>query len=297
MKAVDFFIVGAPKCGTTSLAKYLGKHPLIFFSKRKEPHFFCTDFPKRQFDKTVEDYHKNNFDNFRHSQMTYGEGSTFYLYSKNSIHNIFNYNSAAKIIIMLRNPSDLIFSLFEFRKYGGSELNVDVETIWSLNNDRKLGQAIPSNWRYDNELLYYDEIAAFGTQIERVYSFFEPEDVKVILFEDFINETKRAYMEVLYFLGIEYDGRTVFSRENTAKHNRYNWARQLLRRKFYDEVQIIKKKCGVESLEPALMKIGLVKNGKGARLSEDMREEITAHYRGEVEKLEDLIRRDLTAWR
>ncbi|WP_040414858.1 sulfotransferase [Desulfococcus multivorans] len=38
----DFFIIGAPRCGTTSLSRYLSKHPDICFSRPKEPHYFST---------------------------------------------------------------------------------------------------------------------------------------------------------------------------------------------------------------------------------------------------------------
>ena len=40
MKKVDFFIVGAPKAGTTSLYHYLNEHSDIEMSSQKEPDFF-----------------------------------------------------------------------------------------------------------------------------------------------------------------------------------------------------------------------------------------------------------------
>ncbi len=47
MKKPNFFIVGAPKCGTTALAAYLKEHPQVFFSDPKEPHYFNDDFANR----------------------------------------------------------------------------------------------------------------------------------------------------------------------------------------------------------------------------------------------------------
>jgi hypothetical protein len=296
MSLVDFFIVGAPKCGTTSLATYLGKHTGVFFSKNKEPYFFCTDFPKRRCEQTLEQYHAVNFDNFSQDNKLYGEGSTFYLYSNNAISNIKEYNSNAKIIVMLRNPVDLIHSLFEFRKYGASEVNADLATVWSLNEIRKRGAMLPQNWHYDVELLYYDEIAAFGTQLERVYKYFDYSSVKVIIFDDFKNATKEVYMDVLSFLGLEYDGKTVFEKENTGKHNKLNAFRQVMRRYFYDEAQWVKGKFGIDSFEPLFMKLGLVRAGKESRLSEELRTTIRAHYKPELKKLEILIDRNLEQW-
>ena len=43
MKIPNLFIIGSPKCGTTSLANWLNNHPQIFMSKRKEPEYFCDD--------------------------------------------------------------------------------------------------------------------------------------------------------------------------------------------------------------------------------------------------------------
>jgi hypothetical protein len=46
-KIPNLFIVGAPKCGTTSLHYWLSQHPEIFMSEPKEPKFFCTDFHRK----------------------------------------------------------------------------------------------------------------------------------------------------------------------------------------------------------------------------------------------------------
>ena len=43
MRKPNLFILGAPKCGTTSIAYYLNQHPEIFVSPYKEPHYFNLD--------------------------------------------------------------------------------------------------------------------------------------------------------------------------------------------------------------------------------------------------------------
>lgn len=52
----NFFIVGAPKCGTTALSKYLSEHPNIFISEVKEPHYFAEDLPKYRYVTKESDY-------------------------------------------------------------------------------------------------------------------------------------------------------------------------------------------------------------------------------------------------
>ena len=78
----DFFIVGAPKCGTTSLYYYLRQHPQIFMPDYKEPHFFGKDLNKIS-DEFIYDEIKY-LDLFKDAKpdQKIGEASTFYLYSK-----------------------------------------------------------------------------------------------------------------------------------------------------------------------------------------------------------------------
>ena len=56
MRKPNFFIVGAPKCGTTALSEYLREHPQVFMSRPKEPHHFATDMPRYRFTKNEADY-------------------------------------------------------------------------------------------------------------------------------------------------------------------------------------------------------------------------------------------------
>ena len=218
---------------------------------------------------------------------------TFYLYSKDAIRNIKEYNSNAKLIVMLRNPVDLVHSLFEFRKYGASEINTDLATVWGYNEVRKRGLMLPQNWNYERELLYYDEIASFGSQLEHIYRYFDDSSVKVVFFDEFKNSTREIYQDVLSFLELKDDGKIVFETKNSGKHNKLNMIRQVVRRYFYDEAQWIKSKCGINSFEPLLMKLGLVCAGKEASLSPKLQSVIGSHYRGEIKKLAVLLDREL----
>ena len=56
MTRPNFFIIGAPKSGTTAMAGYLGDHPGIHFCEPKEPCFFATDFPGQRLAESEEDY-------------------------------------------------------------------------------------------------------------------------------------------------------------------------------------------------------------------------------------------------
>lgn len=118
MKYPDFFIVGAPKCGTTSMCNYLDQHPDIFISNPKELNFFGADLTPPPRKITLEEY----LSHFQDSQAKIcGEGTPFYLLSQAAGQEIKALNPDAKIIIMLRDPVALIYSLHSQLLFGSSE--------------------------------------------------------------------------------------------------------------------------------------------------------------------------------
>ena len=105
LRKPNFFILGAPKCGTTSLAAWLGEHPNIFVSSEKEPNFFNTE-DKRGITNTLEQYE----DLFREAgteHVAVGEATVWYLSSPEAIDRILKYNSDARFIVMVRNPLEM----------------------------------------------------------------------------------------------------------------------------------------------------------------------------------------------
>lgn len=109
VEKTNFFIVGAPKSGTTALVTYLTHNPEVYMFNPKEPNWFCTDFPELGETNSLLGYH-NFFSCANDKHKAVGEASTIYLYSKAAAENIFKYNSNSKIIIMVRNPVQLVYS-------------------------------------------------------------------------------------------------------------------------------------------------------------------------------------------
>ena len=112
---VDFFIVGAPKAGTTSLYHYLNQHPAIEMSRIKEPNFFSSKSLKESgtYYRSIivdnqEDYH--SLFNLGNEGVLFGDASVSYLFYNDVANKIKNYNHLAKIIIVLRNPIERAFS-------------------------------------------------------------------------------------------------------------------------------------------------------------------------------------------
>lgn len=197
----NFFIIGAPKCGTTALSRYLSQHPNIFMSDPKEPHYFCDDFkPAMRTIKTEEDYTKI-FSTANSDHHAVGEASVWYLYSKVAVKNIFNFRADAKIIVMLRNPVDLVYSMHAQSLNSVDDDEPDFEKAWWLQDDRLEGVNMPKHCR-DAKKLQYRDIGMLGEQLSQVLSIFPASQVKVIFFDDFTTRTEQVFKEVVEFLKV-----------------------------------------------------------------------------------------------
>ncbi len=135
MKFPNFFIIGAPKAGTTALSEYLRGHPQVFFSEPKEPHFFNDDFSARHtYDM---DTYLSYFKDADEEYKAIGEGSVFYLSSKNAVPNILKKNPNAKFIVMLRNPVSMAQSWHAQAIHSFGETVLDFDKAWHLQDKRK----------------------------------------------------------------------------------------------------------------------------------------------------------------
>jgi hypothetical protein len=210
----NFFIVGAPRCGTTALSEYLREHPNIFVSTPKEPHYFATDFNPlvRHYTHTLDEY-LGLFRECADHHLAVGEASVFYLYSSTALSNIKEFDPDARIVAMVRNPIDMSYSLHAQYCYNLRETVQDFRGAWELQAARREGKAIPSTADVPAYLLYED-VCSLGSQVERLLQIFRREQVKVVVFDDFTRQTGKVYEEVLSFLGVPSDGREHFPRMN-----------------------------------------------------------------------------------
>lgn len=212
----NFFIVGAPKCGTTAWVEYLRSHPDIFISAEKEPHHFSRDFPKWNFVPRLEDYLALFQDSG--DARAVGEGSVRYLYSKAAAREIHAFNPDARILIFLRDQQDFLPSLHHQQLYNGDEGIEDFEKAWRLSDQRPYS-SIPSGCR-EPSFLDYRAMGRFYEQVERYHALFPPEQIRLIAFQDWIGDPRKTYCEILDFLGLEDDGRCDFPRINEAKYHK-----------------------------------------------------------------------------
>ncbi|MGH7580024.1 MAG: sulfotransferase domain-containing protein [Gemmatimonadales bacterium] len=295
----NFFIVGAPKCGTTALYEYLRPHPHIFMPKLKEPHYFAKDLGTYPFIKTLDDY-TALFADAGERHLSVGEASVYYLRSSTAIANIREFNPAARIIAMFRNPVEMLHSLHSQLLYMSEETESDFESAWRLQERRRQGIGLPPASR-GGFLLQYAEMGRFGTQTQRLLSIFPRAQAKLILYDDFAASPQAVYDEVIGFLGIPHDGRTEFPRINESKRARLVWLRNFYRKPpapLRSAFRGLKRMVGGEGISAVAHRIVDLNTvtERRAPLSPAFRAELVAAFRGEVALLSRLLERDLSHW-
>ncbi|MBW2740321.1 MAG: sulfotransferase [Deltaproteobacteria bacterium] len=217
MRKPDFFIVGAPKCGTTALYSYLKQHPEIYMA-RKELHYFGADLTLRDHKKRLQfREYLDAFSMVKHEKRV-GEASVWYLYSKTAAEEIEELTPDAKIIVMLRNPVDMLYSQYFQLRLNGDEDLPTFEQALDAEEDRKMWQRLPKTSAPGPiEALYYIDTVKFAEQVQRYFTVFSREKVHVIIYDDFAKDTASVYRDTLDFLGVNRDFQPTFAVVNPCK--------------------------------------------------------------------------------
>lgn len=205
----NLFIVGAPKCGTTSLYEYLRHHPQIFFpfddedySRVKEPNYFCPELDI--LDKDAIKDREQYLGLYRGSAdaVWRGDASTNHLFSELAAKRIRHFCPAARILVMLRPPVEWMRSYHSELLRHHHEDIIDFHAAVDACGDRRAGLRIPPQTSVP-KCLDYLAMSHFAPQLERYYDAFGRDAVKVILLEDMATTPEKTFQEILAFLGVE----------------------------------------------------------------------------------------------
>ncbi len=296
----NFFIVGAPKCGTTALVEYLRGHPEIFLCEPKEPNFFNRDFDYyHSGDPDSIDGYLSLFDDANESHSAIGEASVWYLHSQVAAERIAEFDPNARIIAMVRNPIELASALHRQLLYVLDEEVQDFERAWDLQEERRSGRSIPARCRQP-AFLQYQAVASLSWQIERFQSRFPAEQIRLIPFDDFAKDTQATYRSTLDFLGLEDDGRSDFEPVNESKVHLSQTLSRFTQRPPGALMRVansMKRVLGISQL-------GILERIRSVNKETRKREPIPPAFlaklrnafRPEVERLGGMLGRDLSHW-
>jgi hypothetical protein len=295
----NFFIVGAARSGTTSLDRYLSQHPEIFITPKKEAHFFADEhFPPclgpgdDRLSRLLirdEDEYAQLFAGVTGARAI-GESSAFYLCFPGTAERIAQTIPDAKIIIILREPVERAYSAYMFMVRDGRE-TLGFEEGLSREEERKQKGYEPMWW--------YKELSLYYKQIKHYMDVFGTQRVKVLLYDEFYANPRRALCDVFNFLEVNEDVAV-----NTSV--RYNVSGSPKSRKFYSRLNnfifypgALEKR--IKSLVPQHLRVAWASKIIGMSveripLDPQVHTRLKAYFAEDVRQLEDLLQRDLLPW-
>ena len=187
----NFFIVGTPRAGTSSLWAYLKCVPGVYMPSHKEPHYFATPVRERYLGRPILDFgaysrvrnraaYLKLFENAK-DEIAIGEASASYLSDPEAPDRIKQAVPEARIIMILRDPVERVYSHYLLNVNNGWErARFEVAARMDL----------------------YLEPSFYAKQVERYLDVFGPDHVKVLIFEEFIQEPTKSVAQILKFLGV-----------------------------------------------------------------------------------------------
>lgn len=281
MPKPNFFIVGAPRCATTTMYTYLKQHPDIFLSLLKEPIYFGSDLTRQPLAVHDEAGYLSLFDGAGDAKVI-GEGSVFYILSKRAPEELKAFSPDARILILLRNPVDMMHSLHSLYLRTGNEELEDFTAALEAEADRAQGQRLPPRC-YFPEGLQYRSVAHYAEPVERFLRTFGRERVRVVIFDDLVRDTAGEYRRTLEFLGVDPSHPAEFDVDKAAERIRPLVLKQM--RAALPEIRA-KLKTGRDTH----------RGPRSKPVTPELRAQLYAALLPDVERLSALLDRDLTAW-
>jgi len=311
----DFFLVGAPKCGTTAMHSYLAGHPDVFMAK-KERHFFGRDLRPPEYAGLRSDlqWYASFFEDAGEVARV-GEASVWHLYSKVAPLEIKAFSPDADIIIMLRDPVEMMHSLYKMFIWvkdltpGGV---IDRETKRALSFEEALANeddrkktffAEPGAYRDgavgEVELrLFHTDVAMYADQVQRYLDVFGKEHVHIIIFEEFKREMRGAFEQTLKFLSLDTGYEPSFEVINGNRNIKNARLHYLL--KSHDSLgmwrsigRFVMPVAARKRLHRMLMNRNVERSPR-AKMSDETRAFLRDKFRDDIIRLSDIIGHNLT---
>ncbi len=269
---VDFMIVGAQKCATTTLFEVLERHPALSGCGNKEPHFFSTT---EDWKTALDDYHKLYT---QKEGLKFFEGSTTYTFAphrnKEMWKDLHEYNPEMKFIYMVRNPLARLVSAYMHSYERGY-------------TERELNDALVQE-------PYMVDVTRYMMQIAPYLKTFGNENVHIIDFDDFIKDREGVMQKLSLFLEIPYEDFTGFE----EAHANASIGRQKLHIKWDKDTKLRR------ILEGRFPKIWTRLTDNSSRsfdvkpqIELALQEKLLKDLEPDIAGMEKLLGKDLTHWR
>lgn len=205
MAVPDFFVIGAPKAGTSALHVTLAHHPELYLSRVKEPKFYLCDGPppSRGGPGDAHSYREWIWQRDRYEALfadapkgaLKGESTPFYLASTAALERIHAEVPTAKLIAVLRDPIDRAYSNWAHLWADGLETIPDFVAACDAEPKR-----VRAGWA---PMWHYLGSGRYGEQLEQAYRLFPREQVHLLRYRELVDGPKEAIGSICRFLGVD----------------------------------------------------------------------------------------------
>lgn len=294
----DFLVIGAAKAGTTALWRALNSHPSIFMSAVKEPGFFayCGERPSFRCPGSAdvlsllvcdEAAYKNLFAACPDGHKA-GEASTFYLDDLNTPANAFLRIPDARLVVILRNPTERAFSNWVYYRQRGIEKYDDFETALSEEPER-LKNGWRSGWGYWNKSLY-------GQHVDRWLSVYPRESLLILFYDDLIKAPVQTLNQISRHIGVSEFGEITIPKENRSFTPRSGVLQRLIMGG--NPLRSFARRHFPLWMRDAIMWPMLKANLRlKSKLDATLRKSMSIEFEAEIRRVEEITGRNLDAWR
>jgi hypothetical protein len=283
------------------MAEALATHPSVFVSSPKEPHAFGSDLPDLRVwtSPTPAPDYVRLFAGAGPEQVV-AEASVWSMRSVRAAREIQAFEPDARIIIMLREPVDLLASLHGELCRAGIEDILDLREALAAERDRRVGHRISRGVPNHGQLLYSDAVA-FSEQIERYLESFGRDAVHIVLFDDIVDRPDVIMDGVQRFLGLMPRPGISLDRRNEGRVVRDAYLQRFARQP--GVMRSLSRRFVPPAVRPTVARavvrtIERVNIAPIARppVPEDLRAELRERFADRTSALSSLIDRDLSAW-
>ncbi|MEQ8822380.1 MAG: sulfotransferase domain-containing protein [Sumerlaeia bacterium] len=285
----NFIMVGAPKCGTTAMFRYLSAHPEVFMSDPKEPMYFNYMGDGSGSDEAT---YVTNWTEYRNlfsgaaGKAAIGEASTWYLYSPAAAKRIHDRLPDAKIIAFLRQPVDRAWSLYNFniQRRKGELATFEEELAREPEFVEKR-----SSWER-----HYLGFGRYGEQLERYYTLFPRENIRVYLMDEIQADSVAVARDLLQFIGVD----PSFAKDAVKGANVTFVPKNKAIHKFFGNqgLRALTAKILPEAIKRRIRKVERDNMTRPPKLDPALREKLTRPFHDDFRKIEELTGKDLSAW-
>ena len=287
---IDFIGIGDQKSASTWIFNCLRDHPKICCSEKKETRFFDHDHLYEQGPKRYREF-------FSHcgEDKKIGEYSPSYIHSEKALQRIKEHYPDVKLIISFRDPVEKMFSEYRFNKVSGTGAMMQYDSFLQAVQDRA-------------SLI---QRAKHGDNLERVFKHFSKDQVFVGIYDDIKNNPKKFMQEVYSFLEVNND----FVSDSISQKHKVTGAKRFKSKaitnlivkfsEFVKKNQILKdtlERVGGRKIQSKILQLNKVSEDKhGKAHTEELKKEtesiVRTKFLNDIEKLEELIDRDLSNWK